>query len=443
MRVAFAFAVLAAFSSVPLAAAPLTLDRTTLDQLDHLRVGASIAIDHFPDATGVESTLHFERIDVYARGARLVAVDASGEHALPRSPRIELIGRDAAGVPRVSLGFDPGVEHVSGRGTAPSGAFIVTGERSAAGLTLRSVPAESSYPTGVVPRIVGGDDALPSGAPDASALEIALAGAQSPSGGLRTAVVAVDTDNEFMSERFANDTSAASAWIADLFATMNVMYERDLDVVLQQGTTMLRTTTDPYEANDFPADGTDLDEFGTYWQTHYASVQRSFAILLSGKATNGFSASGFGWIHAYCQTQSQGGSYSVNQVFTDPGVDVSFSALIVGHELGHNFGAYHTHCTNIANGAAPTGTNTIDQCYNGEASFGCYAGPTSCPSSGPGAPAGSLMSYCNLMGCGSTGQNVLQFHPTQIAVLNAYIAQNTPQCLAAGGGDLIFRNGFD
>jgi hypothetical protein len=52
------------------------------------------------------------------------------------------------------------------------------------------------------------------------------------------------------------------------------------------------------------------------------------------------------------------------------------------------------------------------------------------------------MSYCNTMQCGPTGQNVLQFHPTQVTTLNALIAQNTPTCLATTGIE-IFRDGFE
>jgi hypothetical protein len=52
------------------------------------------------------------------------------------------------------------------------------------------------------------------------------------------------------------------------------------------------------------------------------------------------------------------------------------------------------------------------------------------------------MSYCNQLQCGPTGQNVLIFHPTQINVLNALIAQNTPSCLSPTT-DIIFKNGFD
>ncbi|MGH8173187.1 MAG: M12 family metallo-peptidase, partial [Rhodanobacteraceae bacterium] len=297
-------------------------------------------------------------------------------------------------------------------------------------------PASDTLPAGYVPKDVSRDDAVPNGRAMPDGLTLAMT--PRPEGALRGAVLAIDTDNEFMSERFGNDTTDAAAWIADLFTTMNVMYERDLDVRLQQGTTFLRTTADPYAQNNTPADGADLSEFASYWASHYANVPRSFAMLLSGKAPDGNQASGIAFVNSYCQNQAQGGSYSVNQIFTNPGIGVGFTVLITGHELGHNFGAYHTHCTNL-NGNAPTGTNTIDKCWN---EAGCYSGSTSCPASGPGAPAGTVMSYCNQLSCGPNGQNVLIFHPTQINVLNALIAQNTPGCLSAVT-ELIFRNGFD
>jgi hypothetical protein len=432
-------AVLIAASSSAFSA-PLLLDAAKLAKLDGIAIGARVAIDGFPvGAGGGTSSLTFERIPVYAPGARLIVVDASGEHELPLGKRVELIGKDASGNVRVSLAFDPGFANVHGIGTSGSHTFVVKGERVAGGVRLRAVPLESTNPAGIMPQVVSGDDALPSGRPDPGSLQLALAG-QAPTGALRYATVAVDTDNELMSERFGNNAGAAASWIADLFASMNVMYERDLNVMLQQGTTLLRTTADPYTQNNTPADDADLNEFGTYWQTHYASTPRAFAMLLSGKSSSGNQASGIAWINAYCETASQGGSYSVNQVFTNPGIDVSYSTLIVGHELGHNFGAWHTHCTNIANGSAPTGSNTIDKCYNEPQ---CYQGATSCPTTGPGAPAGTIMSYCNVQQCGS-GQNVLQFHPTQVTTLNALIGQNTPSCLATSAGtDEIFGNGFE
>ncbi|MFI4969416.1 MAG: M12 family metallo-peptidase [Lysobacterales bacterium] len=417
----------------------MALSQQQKDQLDTLRVGASVIVGGFPDGFGGTAALRFERIDVYASGARVIAVGADGEHELARSQRVELIGADAAGDVRASLAFDPGFANVSGVGSGPSGAFVVTATTDARGVTIHAMPSTQALPRGVVPEIIAGDDALPSGVAAPDPLTRMLAGA-APATAPRGATIAIDTDNELMSRRFANNTTNATNWIADLIGAMNVMYQRDLNVVLQQGTTYLRTAPDPYTANDTPADQADLSEFGTYWEGHYGNVPRSFAALLSGKSSSGNSASGIAWVNAYCRTQSNGGSYSVTQVFTNAQIGVGYSALIVGHELGHNFGAYHTHCTNASTGGAPTGTNTIDKCFNTEP--GCYTGATSCPTSGPGAPAGTVMSYCNVRQCGPGGQNVLQFHPTQISVLSALIAQNTPSCLAASS-DVIFRNGFD
>jgi len=438
--VAFAFLVVGAHAA---AAETLGAEQARLDRLGSMAIGESQVVGAFPDGYGGHFDIRFARIDVYAHGARIVEVTASGERELPRSARIELIGSNSAGDVRVSLAFDPGTKALRGAGSSSSGAFSIDARETSGSAMLRVMPTHESLPAGVDPQIVPTDDSLPSGRPMPDALTLSLIGA-SPAVTPRTAVVAIDTDNEFMSVRFANNTTAATSWIADLFGVMNVMYQRDLNVTLQQGTTFLRTAADPYSATQTPASQADLNEFGTYWQNNESSVSRDFAALLSGKSSSGLSASGIAWVNAYCATQSTGGSYSVNQIFTSTQAAVEFSARIVGHEIGHNFGAYHTHCTNTTTGAAPTGTNTIDQCYAGEAGSGCYSGATSCPTTGPGAPAGTIMSYCNTRnpGCGSNHQNVLQFHPTQITTMSALIAQNTPSCLSLGN-DTIFANGFE
>jgi hypothetical protein len=259
----------------------------------------------------------------------------------------------------------------------------------------------------------------------------------------------VQRHGELLVARFggtgAGNLTAATNWIADLFTTMNVMYERDLNVTLQQGTTKFRTGTTPYTISaNASASNADLNNFGTYWQNNEGAVSRDFTMLLSGQQSSsqnpGFFASGIAWVNAYCQTQSNGGSYSVNKVFTNSGVAVEFSARIVGHELGHNFGASHTHCTNATTGAYPTASNTIDVCFKGEAGSGCYGGAVSCPAGG----TGTLMSYCNTSAPSgaSCGQNQLLFHPTQITTMKVLIASHTPACLSTAS-DVIFQDGFD
>lgn len=433
------------FASVGASAAEagaVRFDAGALAQLQRLAVGQSVEVDEFPAGPGVLTAIDFKRIDVYAPSARIVVVDDQGEHEVPRSDRIHLIGYSKDGTTRVGLSFDPDLAAAPyGAGSSPSGAFVVQSQRIDNGWQFSAISAESALPVGVTLDYPGNEDSLPNPNAAPSTFDH-LTQDNSPLGALRFAVVAVDTDVSFMSERFSGNTIAATAWIADLFAQMNVMYQSDLDVSLLQGTTFLRTASDPFNNTDSPASSAMLNEFGNYWQANYSAggsaVSRAFAMLLSGNSSSGNSASGIAWVNAYCLTSGSFGSYSTNQIFTNPAIGVASTAFIVGHELGHNFGASHTHCSNATTGSAPTSVNTIDQCSN--LGSGCYSGPTSCPASGPGAPKGTAMSYCHLSPS-SCGTNVQQFHPTHVTQLRNRVAANTPSCLTVG--DVLFANGFD
>lgn len=421
------------------------LDAAARRQLVAIAPDASGEIAAFPLGTGVSGPIRFRRVEIYAPDARIYRVDADGVHEVPRSERIHLIGVSADGATRVGLSFDPDASAAPvGSGQGPAGAFVLTAQRQGADWLLTAMVPEAALPEGVTPQFTPNTDTAV--APDYVAPVLDLSGAiavPAGAGYASMAVVAVDTDTELLTKRFSNNTAQATAWIADLFAQMNLTYQRDLNVVLRQGTTFLRTTSDPYNNTDSPASQAQLNEFGAYWQANYSgganAVARQFAMLLSGKSPSGNSASGIAWLNAYCRSTSSGGSYSVSQVFTNPGIGIALSAFIVGHELGHNFGARHTHCASAANGSGPTGSGTIDQCFNGEG--GCYSGTPACPATGPGAPRGSLMSYCHIgaPNGANCGQNVLQFHPTHVTQLRGLVAANTPSCLRS---ELIFANGF-
>ncbi|MGB0135377.1 M12 family metallo-peptidase [Dokdonella sp.] len=417
-------------------------DAGSLARLQNLEPGQSVEVAEFPAGPGVLTAIDFKRIEVYAPDARIVVVDDQGEHEIPRSQRIHLIGYSKDGTTRVGLSFDPDLaDPPYGAGSSPSGAFEVQSRRIENGWQFSAISAESAVPAGITLEYPTNEDSLPNPNAAPSAFDH-LVQDNSPLGALRYAVVAVDTDVSFMSERFSGNTANATAWIATLFAQMNVMYQRDLDVSLLQGTTFLRVATDPYTNTDSPASSAMLAEFGNYWQANYSSggsaVSRAFAMLLSGNSSSGNSASGIAWVNSYCRTSGNGGSYSTNQIFTNSAISVANTAFIVGHELGHNFGAAHTHCSSATTGSYPTSSNTIDQCNT--SGTGCYSGPTSCPASGPGAPKGTLMSYCHVSPS-SCGSNVQEFHPTHITQVRTRIAANTPSCLTLT--DVLFADGFD
>jgi metallopeptidase family M12-like protein/IPT/TIG domain-containing protein len=278
------------------------------------------------------------------------------------------------------------------------------------------------------------------GAPLDFRLREAQSGASGGSGGLpnsitgaaitslHTAIVAVDTDNELLFNKFGDNTSTATNYIASLIAQMNVMYQRDLLIQLVQGTTFLRVgnSSDGNHFNDDPwnqpstgsADGNQLNEVSNYWSTTNNGIARANVVMLSGKgSSNG--ASGIAWVPPTALCSHFYGT-SFTQVFlagTTPGFG---DVLVVGHEIGHNFGSPHTHCY----------SPPIDTCYNGEAPLGCWAGAQSCPApatiNGVTNVTGTLMSYCHLLGgCSSS----LVFHPRTVSLLQPLIQNAVGSCI--------------
>jgi hypothetical protein len=458
----------AALSLIPTPGVALSFDRTTLPALARMKAGDALTIDAFPAGPTRRATIQFQKVPIYADGAHIYVDSGDSRKEIARSNRLFLRGYSDDGSARVAIVLNPDGSFASGAGSGPEGSFALhRGEGGNVNL-LTAQTLGSLLPPGVKVEFDCANSREPM---DVHALSNRPASSLTPSQvaavshNLRFAVVALDTDSKFMA-LFGNNTTSAANWIAGMFNTMNLMYERDLLVRLEIGTTIFRTNAagDPYASFTQGSTPPELDTFASYWKNNYSSggnkITRAFAALLSGAypaSGGGCGFSGLAWVNQYCQdgfaqNTDTVGSYSVDQVCADLSIDPdgSFDALMLGHELGHNFGAYHTHCTNATTGI-PGGTNTIDKCFSGESviydnlSVACYSGPTSCPVSGPGAPAGTIMSYCNLNSCGPDEQNVLNFHPTQISdVLLPQIVSvvaGQPGCL--NSTDDIFYSGFD
>ncbi|HNR92239.1 MAG TPA: M12 family metallo-peptidase [Dokdonella sp.] len=442
MKRVFATLLLTLFALEALAApGTVTLGASDIARLTRAPIGTSVELAEFPVGPGLLAAVRFERVDIYAPGARIIEMSASGERELPRSKHVQLIGASLDGSARIALSIDPatGALYDSLGSSTASGGFVLRSTKAGGGYAFEAIDTKAALPPGVVLDYADNVDHV--SAPDAEVSFLDHLGAPpttAASTPARLAVLAIDTDTEFLEKRFSNNTAQAVDWIATLLVQINLIYRNDLDVLLLQGTTLLRVGTDPFSNTDTPASQAQLIEFGNWWSANQGAVPRSFATLLSGKSSSGNSASGIAWVNRYCATSGNGGSYSVNQVFWNPDIGAASNTFLVAHELGHNFGASHTHCSNATTGAYPTATNTIDQCYAGESGQGCYGGATSCPSSGPGAPKGTLMSYCHISPSGCMS-NVLQFHPTHVTQVRARITANTPSCLVS---EVIFANGF-
>ncbi len=381
----------------------------------------SVTIADWPVAPGVRQTVVVTRHEIYAPDARIVAIDAGREIEVPRSRLVFLwgsaTGDDAASILIV---VDPDSGVVSGSSMSSIGNHDLLPPE--AGRTeqllvregaLRKDAAEGGFSCGL--------ESLPSDLQRERerAKRLASAG-QKALASLHSAVIAVDTDNEFMGTKFGNNTTNATNYIAQLTAGVNAIYERDLLVRMHQGYTILRlsTTPDPYLVSTTgSADSAKLNEVSNVWNSNFNGIKRTLVVMLSGKQASG-GWSGIAWIGGLCS-----GYYGVsfNQVFRTGTTAGTSDFQLVGHEVGHNFGSPHTHCADT--NSAMSGTQPIDFCnttqcgaaWNPPAGAVCPTAFTVTPVNG--APVtnvrGTLMSYCHqLSGCGVT--NV--FHPLSISL---------------------------
>ena len=399
----------------------LTLDPGLASRLLAVEPGASMRLASWPVEPGRRGDVIVTRRDVYAPDAEIDVVDGTASRKAPRSSLAFFFG-DLAGdaATRVVLSIDPATMRLNSFALTPQGfTELRPAGRNLPDEYLLAAGAGFRDPSSELPQFTC-EPASSDPAGETDVLRLSPAPRIPEVAPLRQLTLAVDTDNEFMSLKFADNATSAADYIASLIALMSVIYERDLGVRLLEGATILRLSTadDPYlQSGTGNADSAKLTELRNYWVANYAGVSRAAAMLLSGKQLSATSASGIGYVNTLC---SANGGYTFSQVFKYTGSSASSDALLVAHEIGHNFGSQHTHCY-----LDPT---PIDTCYSGES--GCYSGPTSCPApqtiNGVANVRGTLMSYCHLLsGCSASAV----FHPRTVALLDPIVASKVGVCV--------------
>ena len=212
--------------------------------------------------------------------------------------------------------------------------------------------------------------------------------------------IAYDTDTEFL-QSFGGDQDAAAGYVATLASALTSIFSRDINARLSVSYVRFWSGNDPWNA---VGTGSQLTEFKSNWDAFMIPVQRDLAHLLSARPLGG----GVAYLPGLCTTGQQAGSgagaYAVSAnldgYFPTPLVDndaQNWDIFVVAHELGHNFGAPHTHDYNPP----------LD---------GCGLSPQDCTAAV--ADEGTIMSYCHLCAGGMTNIR-LRFHPTNIATMLA------------------------
>jgi hypothetical protein len=162
---------------------------------------------------------------------------------------------------------------------------------------------------------------------------------------LYTAQIATDADFEYFAAY--GSTGLVVNRINLIINTMNVQYEREVDIHNVITTMLVRTTPGaPYTSTDA---GTLLGQFQGDWNANHGGITRDTAHLYTGKELDS-NTIGIAFIGVICNT---GSAYGLVQ--SDFNDNFMSSTDLSAHEMGHNWSA--THCTCSGNGSTVSTMN--------------------------------------------------------------------------------------
>jgi len=148
---------------------------------------------------------------------------------------------------------------------------------------------------------------------------------------LREAEIAFDADFAYFQAKGSSVANVVAA-IDAILAEVELFYARDVQITYRLTAYVVRTA--PFYT---PTSGGDLlDQFRTEWTTNQLAVPRDIAHLMTGEPGSVIEYGGLAYVGVVCNT-------SVHYGWSMDG------ANIVGHELGHNWGAGHCHDTSPCN----------------------------------------------------------------------------------------------
>ena len=226
--------------------------------------------------------------------------------------------------------------------------------------------------------------------------------------------LAIETDYQLF-QKFGS-SSGLTSYVTGLVAAVSDVYMRDVQTTLSIAYLGVHTTAgDPWSTPDGGGNTASmLNEFRAAWNASGWPATADLAHFLSGASLGG----GIAYIDVLCN-QSFGYGVSANlngnldwNTWTGSAGSFTWDFVVLAHELGHNFGAEHTH-----NYCPP-----LDACYDN-----CN-GSTSCSQ-------GTLMSYCHL--CGGLDNIDIDFHPNIANVMRQNVEASCLGDASMAPGDQV------
>lgn len=362
-----------------------------------------VMIEHFPLGPTRDETVLLHRIDPFELSPRVTSATINKDGSLTEVviplPQLDCyLG---------SLASDPDSHVLLARGPGFIAGYVSTADRTWAisdGRVDHDGPlvsyAMDEVPPGTFEVLPWNCDSIV--APDWSESQGGIAGIEP----CRQSRIAVETDVEFLA-LFGNNQASATAYVGTLFAALVDIYSRD--VQLRPGLRSIRwwpNGEDPWTATNTSGQ---LPEFRTYWESVPTAEERDSALMLSGRGLGG----GIAWLNAGCGPYGYAVCANLAGAFPYPLVDnnsANWDIMVAAHELGHNYGAPHTHSY----------TPPID---------GCGSSPQDC--SAAVEDRGTIMSYCHICSGGMANINLI-FHVASINSITGYLqTTNCPFSTAA------------
>lgn len=363
-------------------------DTSAVAALAGLSENEETLVREFPRADGGASDVKVRRVSILAPGTKVSLGGPDGVRLID-PPAVTLLSGSLVDDPDTRVFLSLSAFGTNGFIIGSEGTEVISGGPTATGaITVYRI---DGLPEGIIRwgEHLCGTDALHGITPRGHRVKSGEDGGWGSRGiPCRRADLAIETDWELTRDTFAGNPNASAAYVMTLMAAISEIYTRDINTRLRVNFLRVwEADTDPYSTS-----GTlnRLFEFQDWWNANMTGTPRNAAHILSGVRGE---YGGVAYLPGLCQNEYDYGlSTYLNGSFPYPllnNVHQNWDLVVTAHELGHNFGAPHTH--NV--------TPPIDGCGLGDCSQ---------------AASGTIMSYCHTCGGGLSNIN-LTLHPRLIS----------------------------